>query len=531
MAKEIKVQLNSSSLLLRLFIAILVCIGIVITFYYSFKPGGDYANYYFGSKFLVQGIPVDKIYDPACFNVLISEEGIKQVFVNYGPIPPFSLLFFIPFTALDFYTSKLLFNLVSVLVFSFSLYGFLKFINFENKLIPFLLLIIIIPLRNNIILGQTYLLLAAFLMQGYILSVNKKQFISSFLFAIPIVLKLFPAVILLWLFITGRIKEFWLTVIFCAFLFLSVIPFTSFHHLFSYVVLTFPRLAAGEFNDPFSITYQTCTVLLRKLFVYDGMMNPYPWFDSPILFNILNTAIIGLLLTAGISLLRKYRESNLFTFGFIFLLGLLISGYGTSYSLILLILPAIGLLLEEKLKLSLKIVYTILLILITTFPVHLFFNAPFPFQYIRLWLLLIVFIIIIIKKEPPIPLRSYGIIAALLFIPVILRYMKKQDKSSYYLKNEPSALLLNFKIDKNNLIVDYFNDNGKDSILYPICSVVNNPKELPIINNQIIYQNMPITYGSDFKKKAILVNDKEVIYLSDKGKGVGLYSLRKLMVK
>ena len=521
--------MNNHNLSLKLFIAALVCLGVFLSFYYRFNPGGDYANYYFGSKFLIKGIPIDKIYDPASFNVLISDEGINKVFINYAPVPPFSLLFFIPFTVVDFYTSKVLFNLISVFIFCFSLYRFLEFVNFQNKFLPFLFLIIIMPVRNNIILGQSYLLLIFFLMEGYILSENKKQFSSSFLFAIPIVLKIFPAIIFIWLFITGRIKELWLTIIFCGILFLCVVPFTGFMHVWSYCTSTFPRLSAGEFNDPFSVTYQTITVLLRRLFVYDGMMNTHVWISSPLLFNVLNTLVIGFIFTAGIYVLRQYMQNTLFTFGFVVFLGLLISGYGTSYSLILLTIPAVDLLKENE-SLSLKITYAVLLILITVFPVHLFLKTSFPFQYIRLWLLLIVFTIMLSKRKLKISLWNYCIIIALLSIPVIFRYMKKEDESSYYLNSEPSALLLDFNIHQDKLMVYYFNDNGKDSTLYSTNFKVNKIEELPIINNQVLYQHTPLTFGGDLKKKAMLINGEELLYLSDKGKGVGLYSLRKLII-
>src|SRR5262245_21921676 len=67
-------------------------------------PIGDFGNYYFGSRLRWQGTPAAGLYDPCRFNALVRQEPGMQderFFLNYTPVPPFSLLFYAPFTKLS----------------------------------------------------------------------------------------------------------------------------------------------------------------------------------------------------------------------------------------------------------------------------------------------------------------------------------------------------------------------------------------------------------------------------------------------
>src|SRR6185295_19491781 len=73
--------------------------GIVLCLLFYQKPVHDYGNYYYGSKFALQGVPVRDIYEPYKFNLLIRELPDIQhesFFENYAVVPPFTLLFYVP---------------------------------------------------------------------------------------------------------------------------------------------------------------------------------------------------------------------------------------------------------------------------------------------------------------------------------------------------------------------------------------------------------------------------------------------------
>jgi hypothetical protein len=50
--------------------------------------------------------------------------------------------------------------------------------------------------------------------------------------------------------------------------------------------------------------------------------------------------------------------------------------------------------------------------------------------------------------------------------------------------------------------------------------------EVRIQNNQVFYKDQQLTATPDRKKQAMLINGKDVIYLSDKNRGFGFYTLR-----
>lgn len=504
--------------------------GILLCLYDQKKPLGDYANYYFGSKFLYEGVPAQDIYDPATFNKIIAEEGVKGVFVNYAPVPPFSLLFFVPFTVFDLELSKLLFNVLSFLIFTISLYRLCSLIDIKRPYLFLIGVIIAIPLQNNILQGQTYLLITASLCEGYIALRKQKEQRASLLFALPIALKIFPAIVLFWLFFTRRKKTLILTILFSTLLFLIVIPFTGVDLLEEYVFSTLPRLSAGEILDPYTINYQSFTVLLRKVFVYDRLLNPAPFLDAVLLFDLLNTLFSALVLTLNIYLIRKNEENTLFTFGLTLFCGLLISGYGTSYSLILMIFLALALLISEK-NPTFKLLYLFLFLGINTIPVNKLYDLPLTLQFMRLALMLALFITILLTHRARIISSNYLVIFLLLLTPSGLKYARKQDNNFYYLDQEPSLLISEYKSHPKGILIYHPSNEGIDSTLYHTRDHIYKSTNLTIQNNQIYYNGKQLTIGSDHKKQPMRLNHDQVIYLSDQGRGVNLFAIRKIDIK
>jgi hypothetical protein len=49
--------------------------------------------------------------------------------------------------------------------------------------------------------------------------------------------------------------------------------------------------------------------------------------------------------------------------------------------------------------------------------------------------------------------------------------------------------------------------------------------------NQLFYKGKQLTFSRDRKKKPMLATDGSIVYLSDKNRGVGFYTLRKIPLK
>ncbi|MCX6274305.1 MAG: glycosyltransferase family 87 protein, partial [Bacteroidetes bacterium] len=258
-------------------------LGIVLSIVFFSSPIHDFGNYYFGSKFALQGVNIRDIYEPYKFNLLIRNlpgfQDLKFLY-NYAVVPPFTLLCYLPFTVTDVYTSKLLFNIISVLGFSFSLFRLLRHLKIVSPLVLLLPLLLFIPFRNNILFGQTYLLLTAFLMTGFVAEEKNKNTMAAIFYALTIALKISPAILLLYMLARKNYKAFSVTILFSSIFFLSSVYFTGWEFMKQYFLEFIPRMSTNEINNPWATTYQSITVLLRNLFIHDQLLNPTAMFSS-----------------------------------------------------------------------------------------------------------------------------------------------------------------------------------------------------------------------------------------------------------
>ena len=86
----------------------LLIIGITINY-----PIGDFGNYYYGSKLFSEGkFSVLDYQSIQHFNQQISTYGQHNYFENYTPVPPFSILFYLPFIFLNSIVAKITFNTI-----------------------------------------------------------------------------------------------------------------------------------------------------------------------------------------------------------------------------------------------------------------------------------------------------------------------------------------------------------------------------------------------------------------------------------
>ncbi len=521
-------MLKDKNFLACLFFALLGIIFSVVFFNY---PIHDYGNYYFGSKFALQGVSVKDIYEPYKFNLLIRELpviGHQKFFMNYAVVPPFTLLFYIPFTFLDMYVSKFLFNVISVLAFCLMLFKLLRHLKIESQYIFFLPIIFIIPFRNNILFGQTYLLITSFLMAGFLAEEKKKSILSAAFYALAIALKISPAVLLIYLLVRKKFRVAILTVLFTSALFLSAVYFTEWNFLFEYIFSYVPRMSINEINNPWATTYQSFFVLLKNLFIPDQLLNPDAPLNSPPAFNIIIGIISGLLFFFLIKQLTK-KLSDLSALGTGLLFSFLLTAYTSNYSLVMLLPLAIS---GSKEQPTPKLFYSlILLFLICSIPVAQFQSLPLLLRFPRLYLLIMLFFTTVSFRE--LVKRDFLWLGlSILFFALIKVFSTSvvSDKSDYYLREEASLLSYDFDFRDHKLFVKCLDEKGSQEKEIPINDSVSTIQNLSLRNNQLFFSGQ-MTFGNDRKLKPLLVNGKEIIYLSDKNRGIGFYTLRKFSVK
>ena len=109
---------------------------------------------------------------------------------------------------------------------------------------------------------------------------------------------------------------------------------------------------------------------------------------------------------------------------------------------------------------------------------------------------------------------------------LILIFKKNETINSTALLQKSPLLIYDYQIENNQLTYFYWNEKGenKDSIPFKSASSIH----LEIREDKTIYKNKTLTFESSNKLKPMLLDDKTVIYLSDYGRGIGFYTLRKI---
>ncbi len=508
-------------------VALFFVVGTILCIYHFNSPIHDFGNYYFGSKFALAGISIRDIYEPYKFNLLIRNlPGMQHenFLENYAVVPPFTLLFYLPFTFFDAGISKLIFNILSLVTFSFFLSRLLKHLSVNSGYVYLLPLIFIIPFRNNILFGQTYLLLLGFLMAGFIQEEKKNNFSAAILYALSMALKISPFILLFYLLARKNFKLLILTISFSILLFISAAYFTGWNFMKEYLLNYIPRMSTNEINNPFATTYQSATVLLRNIFIRDQLLNPAAFYNSSFLFKLLSGLFTGILFFFFSKKLN--RESDLFTrFSFTLLAGNLFTAYTSNYSLILM-LPACIDVIRKKHS---RLIYILILILaISSVPINLFQSLPLLLRFPRLYLLLILFFIFFKENKLISKDLKWITLSITFFIAVTFSFSKsKSDQSNYFLADEISLLSYDYEFRNGNLAIKIMEENGPVEKTIPLTEPVTSIVPLPLINNRIYYSGQLIN-GNDHKLKPLLINNNMIVYLSDKGRGIGFYAMRKI---
>lgn len=510
-------------------------IGITLSIVFFKSPIHDYGNYYFGSKFAIQGVNIRDIYEPYQFNLKIRNlpgfQDLKFLY-NYAVVPPFTLLCYSPFTLTDVYKSKLLFNLLSVIVFSTSLLKLLRHLKIESPLVLVMPLLLFIPFRNNILFGQTYLLITGLLMAGFVTEEKNKNTTAAIFYALAIALKISPAILLLYLLARKNFKALSMTIVFSAIFFLSSVYFTGWDFMLQYIFDYLPRMSVNEINNPYATTYQSITVMLRNLFIHDRLLNPTVVFNSTtegghVVFSILSGLSTGVLFFLyGKALLKKTDAFDIFSFTLLSIH--LFTAYTSSYSLVFLFPLCISTIRVNK---SGMIRFFILIFLICTIPVSAFQSFPFLLRFPRLYLFLLLFFIICLTNKISIKELKWLAMSVVIFISInFLSLTKREDKSQYYLDKEISLLGYDFEFRGKQLILKFIDENGPAEKRIQLKDSIITSQPVPLSNNQIYFHER-LTKGRDHKRNPVLINNKEIVYLSDENRGIGFYALRKISLQ
>ncbi len=508
-------------------ITLLPCLLVFSFFLYKsiHYPIHDFANSYFPAKFFVQGKFDKTVFDPYLFNKKIAGTGTEGVFASFNPNPPSVGLLFSPLTIVDVHSAKLIFNGISICFFLLSIYRICKYVGIPSTWVYLLLpIVFFIPLRNNILFGQTYLLLTSLLIEGFLAYEKKNVWISSLWWSFAIFVKIFPLVIFLFLFIRKEHKQASILFGVCLLLLISFVWLQGMDVWGYYLVEVLPRSSAGDLNSAYTTGTQSALMLFKFLFVSDEVFNVHSLLNSSTIFFITTGMFTSLVLSLGVSAIKN--DNKWFALALLLLCAQLMSPQGSSYSIILLLLMLIAMypLKSEKIYwISLALVF-----LMANIPISIFQSLPLIFRFPRLLLLITFFVVVVFTFKIRLNLQWFIILFLLITTPKVINYLSETDASTRYVDTEMKSLIIDYSEKNRHLYYTYWSEQGEKVMETTIQIDLLTDSNVSILDNQLFYQDRQLTHSSDNKKKAMMINSKEIIYLSDKGKGIGFYAIRKI---
>lgn len=494
--------------------------------YESFRfPLHDFANYYFAGYFFRTGAFDPSIYFPGSFNARILQTGHTGIFVSLAPNPPLTGPLFAALSLLPPLESKLLFNAASLAFLLTALRRYLKAEGLSSGWIGFLPFAFILPFRNNLMFGQVYLLLMGLILEGFLCYRNKKWWKAGLMWGTAIMLKLSPVLVLLVPLAHGEWKLIRWTGLSIALIEALSVMLTGFDLNVFYLTEVLPMASAGEISDFVVPVYQSADMLFKSLFVEDPAYNPEPLIPLPggpaVLLAFFNAAVLS---TSWQILERSSRQLAL---GSVLLASLLLTPMGSTYSLILLI----PLMLSISRKIDRNTVRQVVLLLAAVnMPVHWITELPLPLNFLRLLLLLAVLLSIATPGEV-----SPRIFASILFPLLIFGFLrfesKEADESFYLVPEERATLVTGYRESEGKLEYTILSPDGPMNRKTEMIVNSLDTAGLEIRDNQILYSGRQITFGQDHKAQPAILDKRLLVYLSDRNKGIGFYSLRGLNLR
>lgn len=505
---------NSTALLLPLCVLLL---GLAAVFYCYHKPLSDFGNYYYGAAFM-QKNDYRLVYDVHRFNEAVAMAGGKDLFLNHTVVPPQTPLFYKPFSYVpDPFLARGIFNVLGVCCFAFMLYRLLlqyAALSFPRSMV--LLAAIAYPLYQNIAFGQTYLFIASLLIAVWLAHLRGKNILAGVWLALAVILKVTPVVVLLYFLVRRQWKVLWsFLVIFVAVTGIAIGVYGA--EVFEmYYLHLLPRIADGYVNDPYSASYHGLVVLLRHLGQYDAVLNPNPAFAfSPVVIVLINLVLLLPLLAVALfrSGMQKPGETGAFVLLLLFLF--LGSGYFSTYSL--LILPPFFILHRRG---AAPVTQLLLLLIICTVPPRLLEHAPVALQHFKLYALVLLFALAAARPERGVRMNAVAALLLLCFAGMQIAKLFLPGggpQFTYFNRLLTQDYVTNYTIAGNTLQATVYSKTGKERITLALtpaepCEVNLPAKPEYVWPGNVLFKN-------------IACRNDSVIFMSDAGRGAGLYHI------
>jgi len=500
---------------------------LLLLFAYGLKrgfsaPPSDFAAYYYGGREIIQG-RWSNAYHLGPLNAAVSADGIKGAFVSYAPFPPFTALVFAPFLLFPMGIAKLVFDVFSGGLFLLTLWRCSKECSIPPLLIVLTPVVFFIPILNNLVFGQAYLLLCSLLLEGWLACRKERTWAAALFWGLAIVFKLTPAFLFGFLLLRRKGRQAAILAGVCGLLLGLSLLITGIGVWKFYLSEIIPKMGKGELNDSFTYYFQSAFMLLKRVFLYDGLLNPHPVYYHPWLF-VFSMAVFKALVLAPVILLTIRCRDELFAFGVWVLASMLISPNGSSYSLIVLLIPLWAMAPATRIRLF---VAMLLLFAAGSLMLSRWGGYPLWAQFPRLYLLLGFFGLLLWRME-----RIWNAWLAgglvLVFFVLDIRGYTTLPHPDYVLSQEKHLFVYDYAVKDGRLVYFYQDDRGKGEEMTDTPAGQLTADGVELRDNQLYYRGRPVTHSPDWKDRPRLLDGNTLLYLSDQGRGVGFYTLQKI---
>jgi hypothetical protein len=329
-------------------LSVLVYRGIVPAFT---QLDTDFPNYYTAGKIVAEGGEVTKMYDDEWFQQQMQANGIAQA-GKFSPFPPPTALLFVPFASFDPLTALRAMTVLNCCALLLCIVLLTRVIQLSTIESTVFCLLSGVGLINCFRFGQLYLVVSLSILLGYYLYTRNRPVLAGVCLGILVPVKYFPIAFIL----SFAMMKQWrlvlssLVTIFLVCLAGVLVLGTEIHMQYLNSVLGNHLLSHFTHQDLFSPAFQSWDSLLRRLFVYDELLNPKPFVDSHAAFLSLKSAIIALFVALTSYALQRIwrngRQENIsLAFPLLGILALLIAPGSATYHYLLLWFP-VGFLLN-----------------------------------------------------------------------------------------------------------------------------------------------------------------------------------------
>jgi Glycosyltransferase family 87/Lipoprotein LpqB beta-propeller domain len=276
----------------RLILLILIATFSVKAFLPAWQHlNSDFPNYYLIARLYRAGYPLERVYDWTWLQRQKDHEGIERNHVSFIPSTLPSALAVLPVSSLPplqakrwWLVANLAFLLLSLLLLSrMTRMGWIR--------VALLAFLAFVPLRENFLLGQMHILVLLLITIAAWFYFRESPILSGMSLALAAALKIYPGVFLIyflwrrqWRAAIGLTSGLLGVAAACLYLFGS-------SACLLYVRQVLPAGLRGETIDPYNTAWNSWTALLRRLFIAEPELNPFPVAHLPWLYALLQPMV------------------------------------------------------------------------------------------------------------------------------------------------------------------------------------------------------------------------------------------------